>query len=70
LSCAENCHEAFLFEMPVIGENFGQSFPIHRLHRYTVGQAVALVRTPFIKRNPGQIRFMSLVQDQNVLVKG
>ena len=41
--------KAFLLKMPVVGENFGQPFPPHRLHRNAIRQAVALVGTGSIE---------------------
>jgi hypothetical protein len=35
--------ETFLGKMSVIGENIGQSFPAHDLHRYAVRQTVSFV---------------------------
>jgi hypothetical protein len=40
----EQCPETLLLKMSVIGENIGQSFPAHDLHRYAVRQTVTLVR--------------------------
>jgi hypothetical protein len=33
---AEQGAKAFLFKMPVVGENLGQPFPAHRLHRNAI----------------------------------
>jgi hypothetical protein len=46
--------EAFLLEMAVVGENVGQAFPPHRLHRNAVRQAVTLVGTLNVKIETGQ----------------
>jgi hypothetical protein len=41
--------KAFLAEMPVMRENFGDAFLTHCLHRHAVGQAVFLVRAGLIQ---------------------
>ena len=46
--------ESFLFKMPVIGKNLGQSFFAHRLHGNTIDQAVALVRPLCIESHAGE----------------
>jgi hypothetical protein len=40
---AEKRAKAFLLEIPIVGENFGQPFPTHRLHRNAIREAVTLV---------------------------
>jgi hypothetical protein len=42
---AEKGAKPFLFKMPVVGENFGQTFPAHSLHRNTIDQTVTFVGT-------------------------
>jgi hypothetical protein len=48
-SGAKQRPKAFLFEMPVVGENPDQPFPVHSLHGNAIGQAVALVWAACIK---------------------
>jgi len=60
--------EAFLFEMLVVGENFFQSFPLHRLHRNAIDQAVAFVRAGEIKIETEHEAFMALRNDANLRV--
>src|ERR1035438_5081891 len=46
--------KTFLLKMPVVGENFGQPFPEHRLHRNAIRQAVALVGPRPVELQPGK----------------
>jgi len=46
--------------MPVIGENLGQPFLAHRLHRNTIDQAVALVGAGAVKVEASAKRFPAL----------
>jgi hypothetical protein len=53
---AEQRTEAFLLKMPVVGENFGQPFLAHRLHRNAICQAVAFVRPRSVESHAGEKR--------------
>src|SRR5262249_4478713 len=53
------CHseqngEAFLREVVVVGEDFGDAPVAHRLHGDAIGQAVALVRALLVERQSGE----------------
>ena len=60
LRIAKQRPEPFLFEMPVVGKNLGQSFFAHRLHRNTIDPAVPLVGAGTIELETGEERFPTL----------
>jgi hypothetical protein len=41
--------EAFLLEMPIIGQHVRKAFTAHRLHGNTIGEAIALIRPGAVK---------------------
>jgi hypothetical protein len=51
--------------MPVVGENFGQPFQAHRLHRNTIDQTVPFVWTGTVKFEPGNKGFVTLWKNAN-----
>ncbi len=53
--------EPFLLEMAVVGENVRQSLVIHRHHRNTVGQAIALVGAAAVEMKTRHEGIMALV---------
>jgi hypothetical protein len=65
---AEQRPEAFLLKMPVVGENFGQPFLAHRLHRNAVCQAVAFVGPRSVESHAGEKRSPALRNDTDASV--
>ena len=46
---SQQSDEAFLFEVPVRGQGFGETTVAHEKHRAAIGEAVALVETSFVQ---------------------
>ena len=53
----------FLLEMPVMGQNVGDTVLTHRLHRDAVGQAVSLIRASLEEAETVKKRLMGLPAD-------
>src|SRR5450755_3050705 len=49
LGIAEQSAKALLLKMPVVRQNFGQTFPAHGLHGNTISQAVGFIGTSFVQ---------------------
>ena len=58
LGIAEQSAKALPLKMPVVGQNFGQTFPAHGFHGNTVREAVAFVRE---QQQPGLLLLSMIV---------
>ncbi len=63
LGSAEQHLEPFLLKVSIIGENVGQSFVAHRLHRNAISQAVAFIGAGFVQREAGEKIFRDVGSD-------
>jgi hypothetical protein len=60
LEIPEESPETLLLKMPVIGENLGQPFLAHRVHRNAINQAVAFVGAGPVELQAGAERLLAL----------
>src|ERR1700733_3599557 len=65
---AEQRTKPFLFKMPIIGEDFTQSFLAHRLHRNAINQAVSFVGPRSVKSHAGKKRIPALRNNANTRI--
>jgi len=63
LRIAEQRAKTLLLEVPVVGEDFGQPFLAHRLHRNAICQAVPLVGPRLVESHSGEKLFPALRND-------